>query len=55
MAWTLPPPVLDMMKQRIPFGRLGEPEEVASVVTFLASQAGHWITGQNIRANGGLV
>ncbi len=52
---TLPPPVLEMMKQRIPFGRLGEPEEVAFVVAFLASQAGHWITGQNIRANGGLV
>jgi 3-oxoacyl-[acyl-carrier protein] reductase len=52
---TLPPDMLAMMKQRIPFGRLGEPDEVASVVTFLASSAGHWITGQNVRANGGLV
>jgi 3-oxoacyl-[acyl-carrier protein] reductase len=52
---VLPPPMLEMMKQRIPFGRLGEPEEVAAVVAFLASADGHWITGQNIRANGGLV
>jgi 3-oxoacyl-[acyl-carrier protein] reductase len=52
---VLPPPMLEMMKQRIPFGRLAEPDEVASVITFLASPAGHWVTGQNIRANGGLV
>jgi 3-oxoacyl-[acyl-carrier protein] reductase len=52
---VLPPPMLEMMKQRIPFGRLAEPDEVASVITFLASPEGHWITGQNIRANGGLV
>jgi 3-oxoacyl-[acyl-carrier protein] reductase len=47
--------LLEMMKQRIPFGRLATPDEVASVVTFLASPQGHWVTGQNIRANGGLV
>lgn len=52
---VLPPAALQMMTQRIPFGRVGQPEEVASVITFLASPAGHWITGQNIRANGGLV
>ena len=52
---VLPPPMLEMMKQRIPFGRLAAPDEIASVITFLASPAGHWITGQNIRANGGLV
>jgi 3-oxoacyl-[acyl-carrier protein] reductase len=37
---VLPPPILEMMKQQIPFGRLAEPDEVASVVTFLASPAG---------------
>jgi 3-oxoacyl-[acyl-carrier protein] reductase len=52
---VLPPAMLEMMKQRIPFGRLAEPDEVASVITFLASPAGHWVTGQNVRANGGLV
>jgi 3-oxoacyl-[acyl-carrier protein] reductase len=52
---VLPPPMLEMMKQRIPFGRLAEPDEVASVIAFLTSPAGHWVTGQNVRANGGLV
>ena len=35
------------------FGRLGRPAEVASVVAFLASDAAGWVTGQNIRVNGG--
>ncbi len=35
------------------FGRLGRPGEIASVVTFLASDAAGWVTGQNIRVNGG--
>lgn len=36
-----------------PFGRLGSPEEVARVVTFLASPAASWVTGQNICIDGG--
>ncbi|HUZ07576.1 MAG TPA: SDR family oxidoreductase [Candidatus Paceibacterota bacterium] len=36
------------------FGRLGQPPEIAEVVAFLASDAAGWITGQNIRVNGGL-
>lgn len=39
---------------RIPLGRLGRPEDVADVVGFLASDAGRWITGQSIAADGGL-
>lgn len=35
------------------FGRLGQPDEIAAVVTFLASDAARWITAQNIRVNGG--
>jgi 3-oxoacyl-[acyl-carrier protein] reductase len=35
-------------------GRLGQPEEIAEVVAFLASEAATWITGQNIRVNGGI-
>jgi 3-oxoacyl-[acyl-carrier protein] reductase len=35
------------------FGRLGQPGEIASVVTFLAGDAAGWVTGQNIRVNGG--
>jgi 3-oxoacyl-[acyl-carrier protein] reductase len=37
------------------FGRLGRPEEIAAVVTFLASDAARWVTAQNIRVNGGTV
>lgn len=36
-------------------GRLGQPEDVADVVAFLAGPDGRWLTGQNIRANGGLI
>ena len=36
------------------FGRLGQPMEIADVVAFLASDAAGWITGQNIRVNGGI-
>jgi 3-oxoacyl-[acyl-carrier protein] reductase len=36
------------------FDRLGQPKEIAEVVAFLASEAASWISGQNIRANGGL-
>jgi len=35
------------------FGRLGQPEDIADVVCFLCTEAGRWITGQNIRATGG--
>ena len=38
-----------------PFGRLGEPADIASVVAFLASADGRWISGQVIRANGGVL
>ncbi|HLH76833.1 MAG TPA: glucose 1-dehydrogenase [Candidatus Binataceae bacterium] len=36
-----------------PLGRLGQPEDIAEVVVFLASEGGRWITGQHIRATGG--
>ena len=38
-----------------PFDRLGRPEDVADVVAFLVSDDAHWVTGQNIRANGGVI
>ena len=37
----------------IPLGRLGEPNDVARVVSFLAGPDGGWVSGQVIRANGG--
>jgi 3-oxoacyl-[acyl-carrier protein] reductase len=43
----------EMMKQ-IPMGKLGEPEDVADAVLFLASDASSYITGQVININGGM-
>lgn len=37
-----------------PLGRLGEPADVADVVAFVASEEARWLTGQNLRATGGL-
>lgn len=38
----------------IPLQRLGEPEDIAATVVFLASQQGGYITGQTIHVNGGM-
>jgi len=42
------------LAQASAFGRLGQPMEIAEVVAFLASNAANWVTGQNIRVNGGV-
>ena len=42
------------LKKLIPMGRFGKPEEVASLVSFLASDEAAYITGQAISINGGL-
>lgn len=41
--------------QMNPFKRLGEPEDIAGVVAFLASDEGAWVNGQVLRANGGVI
>jgi len=38
-----------------PLERLGTPQDIASVVSFLVSPAGHWVNGQVLRANGGII
>ena len=45
----------DMIKQIIPMGRVGLPEEVAKVVRFLCSEDASYITGQVISVNGGMI
>jgi NAD(P)-dependent dehydrogenase (short-subunit alcohol dehydrogenase family) len=38
-----------------PLERLGTPADIAEVVAFLAGPNGHWVNGQTVRANGGIV
>jgi len=42
------------MLKDIPLNRLGEPEDIAASVAFLASESGAYITGQTIHVNGGM-
>lgn len=49
------PEQLEFLSRSAAMGRLGKPEDIAEVVAFLASEQARWITGQNIRANGGLI
>ena len=44
----------DTLQSQIPLGRLGEPDDIAATVAFLASDAGQYITGETIHVNGGL-
>jgi 3-oxoacyl-[acyl-carrier protein] reductase len=48
------PEQLQQFAQLSAFGRIGQPVEIADVVAFLASDAAGWVSGQNIRINGGL-
>jgi NAD(P)-dependent dehydrogenase (short-subunit alcohol dehydrogenase family) len=54
MLDSVPEKVLDGLRAKIPLGRLGEPEEIARVVHFLAADASAYITGQIWGVNGGL-
>lgn len=45
--------VVKAVEAEIALGRFGEPSEIAAVVAFLASDEGHWVTGQTIEASGG--
>jgi 3-oxoacyl-[acyl-carrier protein] reductase len=38
---------------KVPFGRMGEPQDIAKMVAFLASDAAGFITGQRFSVNGG--
>lgn len=53
MVRAVPEQVLQKIVDQIPVGRLGEPEEIARCVTFLASDEAGFITGSTLTANGG--
>jgi 3-oxoacyl-[acyl-carrier protein] reductase len=46
---------IDQLRKLSPLERLGQPEDIANVVSFLAGPDGGWINGQILRANGGFV
>jgi len=46
---------IDKLANMSPMERLGQPGDIANVVNFLASDEGHWVNGQVLRANGGIV
>ena len=55
MNSTLSDDVLKDLADEVPLERIGEPEEVAAAVAFLASEGARHITGQTISVNGGMV
>ena len=54
MTKDLPDASKETMLTQIPLARLGEPKEVAAVVSFLISDAAGYITGETIHVNGGM-
>ncbi|HET6871641.1 MAG TPA: 3-oxoacyl-[acyl-carrier-protein] reductase [Sporolactobacillaceae bacterium] len=55
MTSELPEEVKEAMLKEIPLARFGQPEDIAQVVAFLASDASAYMTGQVLRVDGGMV
>ena len=53
MAKTHNPPFYNMVLGSIPFGRLGTPDEIGKVTTFIASPCASWVTGTCLSVDGG--
>ena len=51
--FVLPPGMESQVLGQIPYGRIGEPEDIANVIAALCSSDGMWINGQLVLANGG--
>ena len=50
---NMPPGTLERIGAMVPLGRAGQPADIADVVAFLCSDDARWITGQEIKVNGG--
>lgn len=48
------PEMMDQMEDSTPLGRVGEPEDVAAAILYLASPAGRYVTGKLLEVDGGL-
>jgi len=54
-GWIDSLPEVDERRESVPMGRYGTSEEIASTIAFLLSEAAGYITGQNIRVDGGVI
>jgi len=54
MTAALPQEQKEAMLTQIALGRLGQPDDIAQAVAFLASPAAAWITGETLHVNGGM-
>jgi len=55
MTADLPADAVDELIANIPLGRLGQPADIAGIVRFLVGDEGHYITGQVVAVDGGMV
>jgi NAD(P)-dependent dehydrogenase (short-subunit alcohol dehydrogenase family) len=54
-GWIDSLPATDERRESVPMGRYGTSDEIAATIAFLASDGAAYITGQNIRVDGGLM
>jgi 3-oxoacyl-[acyl-carrier protein] reductase len=55
MVETVPEKVIEMLKEKTPLGKLGDPEDIANAYLFLVSDQAKYITGTVLSVDGGLV
>jgi len=55
MVDTIPEKVIEMLKEKTPLGKLGDPEDIANAYLFLVSDEAKYITGTVLSVDGGLV
>jgi 3-oxoacyl-[acyl-carrier protein] reductase len=54
MTKSLPEEQKEALLAQIPMRRLGEPDEIAKVVSFLVSEQASYVTGETLHVNGGM-